>query len=745
MMQQFATSSSKLAVLSFDANVNKSFSQANDSSPKENRSAFEKAFVDAEQSAFVKSKNLAEGSKFFEEQVHQQPVIREPAKPDSSAKREDSQAAGGFASASEHEVNRDVTNASSNGSSDNASSQDDTPEIAILVDDTKQASANGSENEADSEEGIILVGNEPNASESPANKISPEAQLNGVLDDSFGANNGTNAAANAGTHAGTDEQADVFDYVNFVTSVHGFNNDASELTLNDAQDLNGIHGHEFGDMELSAEKHHLAEDLFDTSIEHLNAPQIQQVQDFASISLSEEELQVILDAQNAGVDLNDLLSDEQLAKLNDLLSKMLNQFHQSEGQELEQKRSATIANEAAENAEESIRTLDLSLLQTLIAQSSSEAKQQQAQDALDTKSAMSAEEVLTQQVDAQKRDSSAVSLLSDKGLDNQEAHSKSLLPSSGSENAQKPTNSLTQLALLDERSQTNVLENIKQRTEKFVAELSGNASKGSEFVAALQSGLKEFKEQLQSGREPGIDIKALVSDALTEANVEVLPRNQAKLDSLGNQITSLMNLANAVTQSSAAQAQQVYQSAEGQIIKESAVLNAEGTKLAQANQAAVDKAINIFKPEGQQQLAEKVRWMINGRNPAAEIRLDPPELGAMQIRLSMAADTASVSFIVQSLAAKEALDQAAPRLREMLQQQGVELGQSSVEQQSSGQTEQQFTQQDESDTAGNTSSNTSGDSNNNSNNSTDEEELNNGAVIEQRLAGSSIGGIDYYA
>jgi flagellar hook-length control protein FliK len=290
--------------------------------------------------------------------------------------------------------------------------------------------------------------------------------------------------------------------------------------------------------------------------------------------------------------------------------------------------------------------------------------------------------------------------------------------------------------LLDERSQTNTIENIKSRVEKFAADLSAN-TKGSEFVAAMQSGLKEFKEQMQSGREPGIDLKALVSDALAQANVEIPAQNQANVDKALTQFGAIMNLANSVNQSTQAQAQQLFGMTETQMIKESNVLHAEGTKLAQQSASNFDKAVNIFKPEGQQQLAEKVRWMVAGRNPMAEIRLDPPDLGAMQIKVNLGSDIASVNFTVQSSQAKEALDQQLPRLREMLQEQGIELGQSSVQQESSGQAQQQAEQG--SGQTGNGSASAKGEI------ASQSAEVVPQGVIEQRIVGGSLGGIDYYA
>ena len=76
--------------------------------------------------------------------------------------------------------------------------------------------------------------------------------------------------------------------------------------------------------------------------------------------------------------------------------------------------------------------------------------------------------------------------------------------------------------------------------------------------------------------------------------------------------------------------------------------------------------------------------MMNQKNMVADIRLDPPDLGQMQIKITMQGDSASVSMVVQSQAAREALEHSEPRLKELLEQQGIELGQSSVQQESRG-------------------------------------------------------------
>ncbi|RXJ72921.1 hypothetical protein CS022_12605 [Veronia nyctiphanis] len=84
-------------------------------------------------------------------------------------------------------------------------------------------------------------------------------------------------------------------------------------------------------------------------------------------------------------------------------------------------------------------------------------------------------------------------------------------------------------------------------------------------------------------------------------------------------------------------------------------------------------------------LAERVNIMMSKNLRQVDIRLDPPELGRVQIKLSMGSDQqASVQFTVSSQHARDALESTMPRLREMMQQQGLQLSQSSVQQQDSG-------------------------------------------------------------
>ncbi|MCZ8527947.1 flagellar hook-length control protein FliK [Alteromonas sp. PRIM-21] len=251
--------------------------------------------------------------------------------------------------------------------------------------------------------------------------------------------------------------------------------------------------------------------------------------------------------------------------------------------------------------------------------------------------------------------------------------------------------------------------------------------------ANIIAGINEFQQQVQQGREPGIDLTAIVTDAANEAavNTEVIASMTARVDSQASQFLNLM------TQTQAS-AQQAFASMVGQtdtVIQENTQLRAEASK-SQQQFEGFDKAVNIHKPEGQQQLNEKIRWMVNARNTMAEIRLDPPEMGSMQVRVNVAGDAASVSFVVQSQQAKEALADAMPKLRDMLSEQGIELGDAEVRKDNSSGNEngQQLA---------NENSRGNGTENRGENDGLDD--MGETRIIEQSVTRTAKGGIDFYA
>lgn len=99
--------------------------------------------------------------------------------------------------------------------------------------------------------------------------------------------------------------------------------------------------------------------------------------------------------------------------------------------------------------------------------------------------------------------------------------------------------------------------------------------------------------------------------------------------------------------------------------------------------------MNLLAADATGQLRERLVMMVRHSIHSAEIKLDPAELGSMTIRVNMQQDQASVQFLVQQAHAKEVLEQQLPRLRDMLQEQGIQLTDGQVEQQGSHQSNDQ--------------------------------------------------------
>ncbi|TNI62552.1 hypothetical protein CF121_06605 [Aeromonas media] len=100
--------------------------------------------------------------------------------------------------------------------------------------------------------------------------------------------------------------------------------------------------------------------------------------------------------------------------------------------------------------------------------------------------------------------------------------------------------------------------------------------------------------------------------------------------------------------------------------------------------------LKLATPEAPAQLHQKVNLMLADKLQQAEIQLDPLGLGKMKIQIQLdASSQASVHFVVQHGQTREMLEQAMPRLRDMLAGQGIQLGQTVVQQQAQQQGQQQ--------------------------------------------------------
>ncbi|MGB0733879.1 MAG: flagellar hook-length control protein FliK, partial [Pontibacterium sp.] len=82
--------------------------------------------------------------------------------------------------------------------------------------------------------------------------------------------------------------------------------------------------------------------------------------------------------------------------------------------------------------------------------------------------------------------------------------------------------------------------------------------------------------------------------------------------------------------------------------------------------------------EWAQGLSQRVMVMTSQNNQFAEIQLDPPELGALRVKVQVTQEGVNVNFSSVHASVRDAVEQSIPRLREMMAEQGLSLGESSV-------------------------------------------------------------------
>jgi flagellar hook-length control protein FliK len=86
----------------------------------------------------------------------------------------------------------------------------------------------------------------------------------------------------------------------------------------------------------------------------------------------------------------------------------------------------------------------------------------------------------------------------------------------------------------------------------------------------------------------------------------------------------------------------------------------------------------VGTPAWDQALGQKVVWMVAGEQQSASLTLNPPDLGPLQVVLNVSNSQANATFIAAQPEVRQALEAALPKLRDMLGEAGIQLGQASV-------------------------------------------------------------------
>ena len=157
-----------------------------------------------------------------------------------------------------------------------------------------------------------------------------------------------------------------------------------------------------------------------------------------------------------------------------------------------------------------------------------------------------------------------------------------------------------------------------------------------------------------------------------------------------------------------------------------------GNQQQQATNNLLQQPLDIQSKHAAAMMGERVMMMISQGKQEVQIRLDPAELGSMFIKVNIQQDQLQLNIQTQAGLSKDIIEQNMPRLREQLAQQGIQLGEANVQQQSQQQGQQQ--------------------QNNGMNAMSGRQTHNNGMVEEEQTAvwmpskvASTDQGIDFYA
>ena len=82
----------------------------------------------------------------------------------------------------------------------------------------------------------------------------------------------------------------------------------------------------------------------------------------------------------------------------------------------------------------------------------------------------------------------------------------------------------------------------------------------------------------------------------------------------------------------------------------------------------------LQQPAWQEAFNSRVILMARDHRQLAHIQINPPELGPVEIRMSLNAEQTHVQFISQHAVVREAIEDAFPRLRDMMEASGLTLG-----------------------------------------------------------------------
>lgn len=209
--------------------------------------------------------------------------------------------------------------------------------------------------------------------------------------------------------------------------------------------------------------------------------------------------------------------------------------------------------------------------------------------------------------------------------------------------------------------------------------------------AAVQTFDMNKTQQQQLAGHPILDELSTMPDGEAEALTDGLSLKEFSIDEKSTNIhekpLTLQQKTEVETKSQAPQLVDAVQGAKGDGDESTIVSNltsksvsATSSKVVADSTMVTEKPSSHFKmdvppqsPQWSEQIARRITIMSSEQIQSARIQLDPPELGLLEIKIKVQQDQVNVAFASGHQTVRDALETQAPRLKELMEQQGVDL------------------------------------------------------------------------
>ena len=221
------------------------------------------------------------------------------------------------------------------------------------------------------------------------------------------------------------------------------------------------------------------------------------------------------------------------------------------------------------------------------------------------------------------------------------------------------------LASLPQNAQLNTLEQVKSQINPLTKHITVN----EKFIQDNQD-LKIKEKQPDNANANQSNEKRMSKEALTSMVIKGLQESSQEKPTIPTNNSELgqkiFNPSILSTLSPTTQPNPISQT------------NTTNYQTLQATTAAMDVKTPVGEQGWDKNLGAKLVWMVNKNIQQAEIRLNPAHLGPVEVKITMQKDQATVMFTAQQIATRDALELALPKLKEMLEQEGIELKDANV-------------------------------------------------------------------